>query len=74
MVGDIEIGNDITERGCVKGKKEGAQDRTLRECERMWKGCQKARVTVNIKLQSLTYNSPFISACIFMQHTWAEAL
>ena len=30
MVGDIEIGNDITERGCVKGKKEGAQDRTCK--------------------------------------------
>ena len=30
MVGDIEIGNDIAERGSVEGKKEGAQDRALR--------------------------------------------
>ena len=29
MVGDIEIGNDITERGRIEGKKEGAQDRAL---------------------------------------------
>ena len=29
MVGDIETGNDITERGSVKGKKEGTQDRAL---------------------------------------------
>ena len=28
MVGDIEIGNDITERGSIEGKEEGAQDRT----------------------------------------------
>ena len=27
MVGDIEIGNDITERGSIEGKKKGAQDR-----------------------------------------------
>ena len=27
MVGDIETGNDITEGGTVKGKKEGTQDR-----------------------------------------------
>ena len=29
MVGDIETGNDITERGSVKGKKEGTKDRAL---------------------------------------------
>ena len=29
MVGDIEIGNDITERGSIEGKKKGAQDRAL---------------------------------------------
>ena len=29
MVGDIETGNDITEGGSVKGKKEGTQDRAL---------------------------------------------
>ena len=27
MVGDIEIGKHITERGSIEGKKEGAQDR-----------------------------------------------
>ena len=27
MVGDIEIENDITERGSIEGKKKGAQDR-----------------------------------------------
>ena len=27
MVGDIEIGNDIAERGSIEGKKKGAQDR-----------------------------------------------
>ena len=29
MVGDIETGNDITEGGSVKGKKEWIQDRAL---------------------------------------------
>ena len=29
MVGDIETGNNVTDGGSVKGKKEGTQDRTL---------------------------------------------
>ena len=29
MVGDFETGYDVTERGSVKGKKEGTQDRAL---------------------------------------------
>ena len=29
MVGDIEIGNDTTERGSIEGKKKGAQDKAL---------------------------------------------
>ena len=29
MVGDIETGNNVTEGGGVKDKKEGPQDRTL---------------------------------------------
>ena len=30
MVGDIETGNDVTEEVSVKDKKEGTQERTLR--------------------------------------------